>query len=123
MSGQEILVGSSSRTNRAGIESLQRTFPEIPVTSIPIHGTLHLKSVATLAEADLLVIGGSSAAQSILQVNTLFTLNLSHLRAPYFSNKFVREVLIDQHISAHCTFSSLKPELNIGGHCAQLYTF
>ncbi|PVD30030.1 hypothetical protein C0Q70_09291 [Pomacea canaliculata] len=65
--GQEILVGSSSRTNRAGIESLQRTFPEIPVTSIPIHGTLHLKSVATLAEADLLVIGGSSAAQSILQ--------------------------------------------------------
>ncbi|KAK7109003.1 N(G),N(G)-dimethylarginine dimethylaminohydrolase 1-like [Littorina saxatilis] len=66
--GQEILVGESERSNRAATESLQRVFPEFPVTSIPICGMLHLKSVATLAREGVITVGGSEPSQEVLKL-------------------------------------------------------
>ena len=67
--GQEILVGESTRSNKAAAESLQRAFPSFPVTQVPVRGTLHLKSVATLAQDGVLLVGGSKAGQEVLKVN------------------------------------------------------
>ena len=68
--GQEIFVGESLRSNKAGAESLQRAFPEFPVTQVPIRGTLHLKSVATLAQDGVLLVSDSKAGQEVLKVSS-----------------------------------------------------
>ncbi|KAK7493226.1 hypothetical protein BaRGS_00015563 [Batillaria attramentaria] len=65
--GQEILVGDSTRTNEEGAMSLQRAFPEFPVTRIPIKGCLHLKSVASLGNEGVIIVGGSQAGSAVLQ--------------------------------------------------------
>ncbi len=52
--GREILVGLSSRTNKAGVEAVQAAFPGFPVTGIEVAGPLHLKTLLTLCGEDTL---------------------------------------------------------------------
>ncbi|XP_076472142.1 N(G),N(G)-dimethylarginine dimethylaminohydrolase 1-like [Babylonia areolata] len=66
--GKEIFVGLSSRTNKAGLDCLQRVFSDFPVTGIPVTGTLHLKSVVTMAQEGVLLMGSSAASQTALKV-------------------------------------------------------
>ena len=66
--GQEILVGLSGRSNKAGVDGLQKIFPEFPVTPVPVTGALHLKSVATLAQEGVIAVGGSKPAKDVLKV-------------------------------------------------------
>jgi N-dimethylarginine dimethylaminohydrolase len=70
IAGQEILVGQSTRSNEAAVSSLQKVFPDIPVLGIPVSGTLHLKSVITVAEEGVLVTSKTTAAQQILKVHS-----------------------------------------------------
>ncbi|ESO93153.1 hypothetical protein LOTGIDRAFT_119867 [Lottia gigantea] len=66
--GKEILVGLSKRTNAGGIKKIADTFPDYPVTSIPVHSSvLHLKSIATMFGEDIMAVGGSLAAKSMFQ--------------------------------------------------------
>lgn len=62
--GKEFLVGLSSRTNQAGLDSLAETFPSYPVTGISVTEHLHLKSMMTMASDDIIVVGGSDEAQN-----------------------------------------------------------
>jgi len=47
--GRYVFVGSSARTNRAGLDQLNRTLARAGYTVrvVPVHGCLHLKSAAT----------------------------------------------------------------------------
>ncbi|XP_055955917.1 N(G),N(G)-dimethylarginine dimethylaminohydrolase 1-like [Patella vulgata] len=66
--GKEILVGLSARTNEKGVKTIAETFPEFPVTGIPVHPTvLHLKSIATMLGDGVMAVGGSSAANEMFQ--------------------------------------------------------
>ncbi|MCI0358806.1 MAG: arginine deiminase family protein [Planctomycetaceae bacterium] len=56
--GRKLLVGMSSRTNVAGIDSLVRVVTPLgySVTAVPVHGCLHLKTACTaLPDGRLLV--------------------------------------------------------------------
>lgn len=65
--GQEILIGAGDRSNKAATESLQRVFRDFPVTSIPVKGCLHLKSVASLLQDGIIAVGGSPASSEVLK--------------------------------------------------------
>ena len=56
--GKKIWVGLSSRTNRAGVDQLQRLVSPhgYAVRSTKVHGVLHLKSAVTAASDDTLLL-------------------------------------------------------------------
>lgn len=62
--GKEFLVGLSTRTNLAGVNCLAETFPNYPVTTIPVTEHLHLKSMMTMAGDDMIVVGESEEAKN-----------------------------------------------------------
>lgn len=65
--GKEFFVGLSDRTNQAGACALAAAFPEFPCTPIKIENTLHLKSVMGMAGPDVICVGDSPDAKSILK--------------------------------------------------------
>ena len=56
--GRQVFVGSSARTNRAGIDQLARMLEPVgyAVRAVPVHGCLHLKSAVTAVAPDTLLI-------------------------------------------------------------------
>jgi dimethylargininase len=65
--GREIFVGiRKNRTNVEGALVVARTFPDLSVISIPIGGQHPLKHHVALAGNDVLAVGKSREAQSIL---------------------------------------------------------
>ena len=56
--GRTVYVGSSARTNRAGIDQLARMLKPVgyEVRAVPVHGCLHLKSAATAIAPDTVLI-------------------------------------------------------------------
>ena len=56
--GRQVFVGSSARTNRAGIDQLAGILEPIgyAVRAVPVHGCLHLKSAATAIAPDTVLI-------------------------------------------------------------------
>ena len=67
--GREIFVGVSKRTNEEGVEVIRDTFPEFPVLPIRVgDGTLHLKSMMSMAGDDMIAFGSSSNAELVRQL-------------------------------------------------------
>ena len=56
--GRQVFVGSSARTNRAGIDQLARILEPVgyDVHAVPVRGCLHLKSAATAIAPDVVLI-------------------------------------------------------------------
>jgi dimethylargininase len=56
--GRKVYVGSSARTNRAGIDQLARMLKPVgyEVQAVPVRGCLHLKSAATAIAPDTVLI-------------------------------------------------------------------
>ncbi|KJE91936.1 dimethylarginine dimethylaminohydrolase 1, variant 1 [Capsaspora owczarzaki ATCC 30864] len=61
--GRELFVGLSKRTNAAGLEVLKSTFEVlgVPVYGVSVIEGLHLKSVVTFADTDVLVVANNRA--------------------------------------------------------------
>lgn len=66
VTGKEILIGLSSRTNEQGIEFVRQTFCNHIVRGIPVEEGLHLKSAISVLDEETLVVCGNHAGQSIL---------------------------------------------------------
>jgi dimethylargininase len=66
--GRELCVGSSSRTNRAGLEQLERAVKThgYTVKSVPVRGCLHLKSAVTRVSEDALLLNPEWVSRSAL---------------------------------------------------------
>jgi len=65
--GREIFVGiRKNGTNTEGALVVARTFSDLSVVPIPIHGNLPLKQHISLAAADVLTIGKGKDSQAIL---------------------------------------------------------
>ena len=58
MIGRRVFIGSSARTNRAGIDQLARILEPVgyDVRAVPVRGCLHLKSAVTAVAPDTLLI-------------------------------------------------------------------
>ena len=56
--GRQVFVGSSTRSNRAGIDQLTRILEPVGynVRAVPVHGCLHLKSAVTAIAPDTVLI-------------------------------------------------------------------
>ncbi|RWS02358.1 N(G):N(G)-dimethylarginine dimethylaminohydrolase 1-like protein, partial [Dinothrombium tinctorium] len=66
--GREFFVGISKRTNEAGARAVAAAFPEFPVTPVPVpKKLLHLKSYMSMAGPNIICVGSSPEAQSILK--------------------------------------------------------
>jgi len=71
VTGKEILVGLSARTNESGIEALKKTFQHMKVRHIPVpkEETLHLKSVMSALDENTLIftdtISGREMAEKV----------------------------------------------------------
>ena len=69
--GREIFVGLSSRTNMLGYECLRDTFPSYPTHAVEIeNATLHLKSMMTMADEDIILCGKSPDACKAIDIMT-----------------------------------------------------
>jgi dimethylargininase len=79
--GRHIVVGLSKRTNKEGAEQLARIFPEFPVVTATVNGSLHLKSVLSAFDQETILFGDCVAGRSILA-------QLSEIKSNY-SVKFV----------------------------------
>lgn len=67
--GREIFVGLSSRTNKAGYECLRDAFPKYPTHAVEIENdTLHLKSMMTMVDEDIILCGKSSDACKAIDI-------------------------------------------------------
>lgn len=61
--GEEFFVGASSRTTQKGIDFLRATFPEYPVSAIPVTEGLHLKSVMSMCGPRLVAVANTTPAR------------------------------------------------------------
>lgn len=66
VTGFEIIVGLSTRTNEAGVEFIRKTFPEFKVRAIEVEAGLHLKSAMSALDEETLVVSETDAGQKIL---------------------------------------------------------
>ena len=72
MSGRELFVGLSQRTNESGARAVAAAFPEFPVTPIRIpNKLLHLKSCLSMAGPDILCVSSTQESQEILRVSQM----------------------------------------------------
>ena len=69
--GHEIFVGLSQRTNEEGVAVISNTFPDLPVHPVRVgDGTLHLKSLMSMAGPNTIVFGQSVNATRAKQLVT-----------------------------------------------------
>jgi len=67
--GREIFVGQSRRTNEAGYLRLKEAFPNYPVHLVAIQNkTLHLKSMMTMGDEDVILCGSSPDASAAFKI-------------------------------------------------------
>ena len=94
--GKEILVGLSSRTNKAGVEAVQAAFPGFPVTGIEVAGPLHLKTLLTLCGEDTLCAsienGDSFTMLKVVSVSSGFIVLMRSLLWEMKECQFVRDI-------------------------------
>jgi len=65
--GREFFVGLSSHTNTDGAVAVASTWPEYPCTPIKVDGPFTLKHYLTMAGPDVISVGSSPEAQTILR--------------------------------------------------------
>ena len=67
--GREIFVGLSARTNAAGFDCLAAAFPAYPAHAVNIDNeTLHLKSMMSMVDDDVILCGKSEDAAKAIQI-------------------------------------------------------
>jgi len=66
VTGKEIIVGLSSRTNEEGVSVLRSGFPNYVVRAIHVAEGLHLKSALSVLDEETLVVSGTTAGQTML---------------------------------------------------------
>ncbi len=64
--GTHLIVGLSLRTNESGAQQLAEIFSDVPVVTVPVSGTLHLKSVMSAFDKRTLLFSKTFASQTIL---------------------------------------------------------
>ena len=69
LSGLEIFVGISKRTNELGAQYVARTFPDYPCLGVRVDGNKSLKSLVTVGGPKYLITGDSDAAKKVVQVS------------------------------------------------------
>jgi dimethylargininase len=62
--GSHLVVGLSRRTNEAGAKALERIFG-LPTWTVPVEGSLHLKSVLSGIDGETIVFGEGEAGRKI----------------------------------------------------------
>ncbi|KAF7236227.1 N(G),N(G)-dimethylarginine dimethylaminohydrolase 1 [Varanus komodoensis] len=67
LTGREFFVGISKWTNHRGAEMVADTFRDFAVSTVPISGTLHLRSFCSMAGPDTVVIGSSDVAKKAMK--------------------------------------------------------
>lgn len=65
--GKHLFVGLSSRTNESGARQLAEIFSDFEFVTIPVEGSLHLKSVLSAFDQKTLLFGESASAKKIFQ--------------------------------------------------------
>lgn len=92
--GRRVFVGSSSRTNAAGIEQMVRILSPLDyiVRAVPVRGCLHLKSAATVVADDTVLINRAWVAAEAFAGLTLIDVHPDEPRAA--NALLVRGVLI-----------------------------
>lgn len=71
ISGREIFVGISTRTNLLGAQAVGRAFPEYPTTIVKVYApAVHLKDYISMAGPEVMAVGNSQAAQTTFKVHT-----------------------------------------------------
>lgn len=60
ISGKEILVGISKRTNKAGVAAVAEAFPGFPTLGIEVSGPLHLKTLLGQIGDDTLCVSSET---------------------------------------------------------------
>jgi len=70
VTGREIFVGLSTRTNMLGAQSVGRAFPEYPTTIVHVNPpAIHLKDYISMAAPEVMAVGKSEAAQKTFRVS------------------------------------------------------
>jgi len=70
VTGREIFVGLSTRTNMLGAQSVGRAFPEYPTTIVHVNPpAIHLKDYISMAGPEVMTVGKSEAAQRTFRVS------------------------------------------------------
>ena len=71
LTGREIFVGLSTRTNMLGAQSVGRAFPEYPTTIVHVNPpAIHLKDYISMAGPEVMTVGKSEAAQRTFRVSS-----------------------------------------------------
>lgn len=65
--GREFFVGISRWTNHRGAEMVADAFRDFAVSTVPVSGTLHLRSFCSMAGSDTVIIGSSDAAKKAMK--------------------------------------------------------
>ncbi|KAM3847545.1 putative hydrolase DDAH2 isoform 1-T2 [Vipera latastei] len=65
--GREFFVGISKWTNHRGAEMVADAFRDFAVSTVPVSGTLHLRSFCSMAGPDTVVIGSSEVAKKAMK--------------------------------------------------------
>ena len=69
LTGREIFVGLSLRTNLLGAQSVARAFPEYPTTIVKVYApAVHLKDYISMAGPEIMAVGKSDSATKTFQV-------------------------------------------------------
>lgn len=68
LSGKEIIVGLTSRTNEPGAMAVARAFPEYPCCTVVVNEKESLKRCFSMAGSDVIAVGPSKGAQTTLRV-------------------------------------------------------
>uniref|UniRef100_A0A8C6VGB9 DDAH family member 2, ADMA-independent n=1 Tax=Naja naja TaxID=35670 RepID=A0A8C6VGB9_NAJNA len=66
--GREFFVGISKWTNHRGAEMVADAFRDFAVSTVPVSGTLHLRSFCSMAGPDTVVIGSSEVAKKAMKI-------------------------------------------------------
>jgi len=62
--GKEFFIGLSKRTNKEGVAALAAAFPECPVHGITVDAGLHLKTISSVVNENVILIGQNEASVS-----------------------------------------------------------
>ncbi|XP_022533009.2 N(G),N(G)-dimethylarginine dimethylaminohydrolase 1 [Astyanax mexicanus] len=103
--GREFFVGLSKRTNRRGAEILADTFQDYAVSTVPVLGTLHLKSFCSMAGPGLIAIGSSEAAQKALKT------------MQQMSDHKYDKLTVPDDLAANCIYMNLPDKGHVLLHC------
>ncbi|KAI5096237.1 N(G),N(G)-dimethylarginine dimethylaminohydrolase 1 [Silurus meridionalis] len=103
--GQEFFVGLSERTNQRGAEILADTFKDYAVSTVPVKGSLHLKSFCSMAGPGLIAIGSSETAQKALK-DVRMLLYDGRTMEQMSDHKYDKLTLPDD-VAANCVYMNL----------------